>query len=49
MSLECSENLETRGNIKLKMFYIGRDDASNYEVEFRHFIGPNPSLLPSNF
>ena len=45
MSLECSENLETRGNIKLKMFYIGRDDASKYEVEFSHFIG-SPSLPP---
>ena len=48
MRLECSENLEIRGNIKLKIFHIGRDDASKYEVEFSHFIGPI-SPLPPNF
>ena len=42
MSLKCSENLETKGNIKLAMFYIGRDDAANYQVEFSHFIGSPP-------
>ena len=48
MSLECSENLETKGNIKLKMFFIARADASKYEVEFSHVIGA-PSLPPPPF
>ena len=47
MSLKCSENLETKGNIKLKMFYIGGDDASNMKqslVIFLALLPPPPSL-----
>ena len=46
MSLECSENLETKGNIKLKMFYIGGDDASNMKQSLVIFLAPSPSYPP---
>ena len=49
MSLECSENLETKGNIKLKMFFIARADASKYEVEFSRVIATPHPLPSSNF